>query len=110
MEAYETVNNEIPDKLDTLLGDYVHPDYLVVVTPHTSGFHVAMAGRSGSKLWDKAIQKELYDWICHRMDAIHSESPTKVEPAGAVQSATKPADEPQVKDQPSNPTSKGSPR
>ena len=76
-EAFETVNNEIPGKLDTLLGDYEHLDYLVVVSPQTAGYNVAMAGLAGSKFWDKANQSDLSDWISQRMDAIQLETPTK---------------------------------
>jgi hypothetical protein len=78
-EAFARVNDEIPERLDTLLGDNEHLGYLVAVTPDSSGYKVAIAGLAGSKLWDKAIQKKLSDWINQRMDAIQLETPTKVE-------------------------------
>lgn len=105
-EAFETVNNEIPARINALLGEYQDSKHLVVVTPMTSGYKVEMAGSGSSKLWDSAIQYSLLDWISERMDAIQLEAPNEAEKAGAKIPATRSQSDSQGSDRP-QPESEG---
>ncbi len=78
-EAFTTVNEELPERLDSLLGENAHSDHLVLVTPVPSGYDVNMVGLAGSKLWDKSVQHELTEWIAQRMDAVQLSTPARVE-------------------------------
>ena len=110
-QTFERLNEEIPQKLDALLGGYMDSaNYLVVVAPFPLGYTVRMAGPVRSRLWDSAIKNKLAEWIDVRIEEIESDIDNKAEQAGADQPATKPADKPPVKDQPSTPTSKDGPR
>ena len=95
-EVFAKINDEIPQKVDDLLGQFSHYDYMVVVVPELSGYKVHMAGRFRSSFWDKEIQKSLHDWITSRMDALdqeyrklHAEKPNKaleaITPLGVAQ-------------------------
>ena len=68
-EAFRIINDELPAKLDSLLGEFSSQHYIVAVLPEISGYRVRMGGPPG-KLWDKEIERKLREWISRRMDAI----------------------------------------
>ena len=91
-EEIERINEEIPGKLDSLLGAHQHEQYLVTVTPLGSGYSLWMAGLGIDRLWDLRIQRELRDWVMNRMDAIQLETLSEGEKRSSGQPTTKPTD------------------
>jgi hypothetical protein len=83
-EAFARVNDEIPARLNSLLGEYQDSKHLVVVTPMVSGYHIRMAGPGHSRLWDSSARSSFFDWIRERMDAIQLELDTNAEGAPSI--------------------------
>ncbi len=91
-EAFETVNQEIPKKIEVLLGNNEDQNHLVILSPSTAGYLLNMAGSTKSRLWDKQIQEQLDRWIFTRMNDVTHELHKEAEQADAIPSLTQPHD------------------
>ena len=72
-EAFRRVNDEIDEKIDSLIGEQAREELFVAVVPEISGYRVKVAGDSSSKLFREPIRSQLTDWIFLRMEEIHRE-------------------------------------
>jgi len=99
-EAFRIVNDELGDKIDSMLGGYASQNNIVVVIPEISGYRVTIAGPSGTKLWDEGTERELREWIYRRMNEIQLEEQQMAEHAGTGQPATRPESKSEDNDKP----------
>ena len=80
--AFIFVNDELPGKIDSLLGGVASHENIVVITPQIFGYCVRFAAPSESKLWDGGTERELSEWISRRMNEIQLEEHRIVKQAG----------------------------
>jgi hypothetical protein len=72
-EAFVIINNEMPEKIDALLGQFENQRHMIAITPTLGGYDIHMAGPFKSSLWDEMTQKKLYDRLNTRMHALDQE-------------------------------------
>lgn len=72
-EAFRKVNDEIDEKIDSLVGDHARQELFVAVVPEISGYRVRVAGNSSSKLFKEPMRSQLTAWIDKRMEEIQRE-------------------------------------
>ena len=87
-EAFRKVNNEIDEKIDSLVGEHARQELFVAVVPNISGYRVRVAGNSSSKLFKEPMRSQLTDWILQRMEEVQREE-QEAEQVGAGQPATR---------------------
>jgi hypothetical protein len=77
-EAFRVVNEEIEDKIESLLDEKSTHKIFIAVVPSISGYEIRLVGDGNSKIFEEDINNQLIDWISQRMDEIYEAESAKL--------------------------------